>query len=104
MSIRSTTSMDTGGTNILTIYISGRFDISSYREFSQAYKEKTESFAKYVIDMSELEYMDSSALGMLLMLRERAAGETAQIVIVNCSSGIMKILKTVNFDRLFSVN
>ena len=92
------------GEDVLTISVSGRLDINSYKEFTQAYKEGPKTTAKYLINMAELEYVDSSALGMLLMLRECASGKQAQVVIVNCSPGVMKILKMANFDKLFAVN
>ena len=88
---------------VLTISVTGRLDINSYKEFTSAYKEMQETISRYVIDMKGLEYMDSSALGMILMLRERAGGENAKIVIVNCTPGIKKILKTANFDKLVGV-
>ncbi len=53
--------------------------------------------------MTDAEYMDSSALGMLLLLRERAGGDNAQIDIVNCNPGPEKILKAANFNRLFNI-
>jgi len=102
MAIRAEVSK-TNGEYVLTISIAGRFDINSYKDFTQAYKERAGAISKYVIDMSDLEYMDSSALGMILMLRESAGGENAKIDIVNCIPGIMKILKTANFDRLVNV-
>ena len=102
MAIRAQVSSEEGG-DVLTISVSGKFDIGSYKEFSQAYKDRPEAISKYVINMAEVEYIDSSALGMILMLRERAGGEKARIDIVNCSAGIKKILKTANFDKLFGV-
>lgn len=87
---------------IFTISLDGRFDINSYKEFTQAYTANTEPVSTYVLDMREVEYMDSSALGMILMLRERTAGK-ARIEILNCSPGILKILKTAKFDKLFRV-
>ena len=93
----------TSGEDVLTISVTGRFDINSYKEFTQAYKERPEAITKYVIDMSDLEYMDSSALGMILMLRESAGGENAKIDIINCTPGIKKILRTANFDKLVGV-
>ena len=88
---------------VLTISITSRFDITTYKEFSDAYKDKLDSTSKWVIDLAEVEYLDSSALGMLLMLRERSGGNSATIDIVNCSTAVQKILKTVNFDRLFNI-
>jgi anti-anti-sigma factor len=88
---------------ILTISINGRFDITAYKEFGEAYKGKLDSVSKCVIDMTEVEYLDSSALGMLLMLRERSGGDNAAIDIVNCSPGVKKIFQTANFDKLFRI-
>ncbi|MEE8299959.1 MAG: STAS domain-containing protein [Desulfatiglandales bacterium] len=88
---------------ILTISITGRFDITTYKDFGEAYKDKLDSVSKCVVDMAEVEYLDSSALGMLLMLRERSGGDSAAIDIVNCTPGVKNILKTANFDRLFNI-
>ena len=89
--------------SILTISITGRFDITAYQEFGQAYKDKLGSVSKTVIDMAEVEYIDSSALGMLLMLRERSGADSAQIDIVNCSPSVKNVFKTANFDKLFNI-
>ena len=89
---------------VLTISITGRFDITSYKDFGEAYKDKLDSISKWVVDMAEVEYVDSSALGMLLMLRERSGGDSAAINIVNCSSAVQKILETANFEKLFNMD
>jgi len=88
---------------VLTLSISGRFDITVYKDFGDAYKDKIDSVSKWVIDMASTEYVDSSALGMLLMLRERAGGESADISIVNTSDGVKKIFETANFNKLFTM-
>ena len=87
----------------LTVSLSGRFDVSVYKDFSSVYKDKLGSVAQFIIDMAEVEFMDSSALGMLLMMRERVGGTDARIEIINCSPTIKKILGTVNFDKLFPI-
>lgn len=89
--------------NILTIIISGRFDISAYKEFGHAYADEIDSVSKYVIDMAECEYLDSSALGMLLMLRERTGSETEKIDVINLSPAIKNIFTMANFDKLFNI-
>jgi len=89
--------------NELTLKISGNFDINVYQKFGDSYKDYLKSDVQIIIDLSETEYMDSSALGMLLMLRERAGGEQSDIQIINCTPGIKKILATANFQRLFKI-
>ena len=55
----------------------------------------------YVVDLSNTEYLDSSALGMLLLLREHAGGENANIEITQASADVRKILDVANFSKLF---
>jgi len=87
----------------LTINISGNFDINVYQKFGESYKDHLNADNSIIIDLSETEYMDSSALGMLLMLRERSGGDSSSITIKNCTPGIKKILSTANFQRLFTI-
>ena len=87
----------------LTIKISGRFDFSSHQDFRKSYEVTDEQQRAYVIDMSSAEYLDSSALGMLLLMREHAGGDQAEIRIVNCRPQIKNILKVANFSKLFKV-
>jgi len=87
----------------LIISISGNFDINAYHKFGESYKDKLQPDMNVVIDLAETEYMDSSSLGMLLMLRERVGSDDSQIEIKNCSPGIKKILATANFDKLFKM-
>ncbi len=87
----------------LTIHISGRFDFSSHQEFRKAYESVKQTDLEYVIDMEDAEYLDSSALGMLLLMREHAGGDQANIRIINCRPQIKNILKVANFAKLFRV-
>jgi len=88
---------------VFTVSISGRFDITVYKDLVESYKDKLESVSKWILDMAEVEYVDSSALGMLLMMRERAGGENADITIVNLNSNLKKIFTTANFHKLFNI-
>ncbi|MEE2962472.1 MAG: STAS domain-containing protein [Myxococcota bacterium] len=87
----------------ITIKISGRFDFSSHQEFRKAYEDLDTPVEQYVIDMAAAEYLDSSALGMLLLMREHAGGDSANIRIINCRPQIKNILKVANFAKLFKV-
>lgn len=92
-----------GDGKVLTISIAGRFDIATYKDFGEVYKDQIGSVTKWVLDMTAVEYLDSSALGMLLMLRERSGGDSEAIDIVNCSPGVRKIFDTANFNKLFHI-
>ncbi len=87
----------------LTIYIQGRFDFSTHQAFRDAYQRVSETPKRYVIDLKDATYLDSSALGMLLLLRDHAGGESAMIRLINCSPEVRKILSISNFEQLFTI-
>ena len=59
--------------------------------------------SRYVVDLNRTTYLDSSALGMLLLLRDHAGGDSAEIKIVNCNQDVKKILTISNFEQLFTI-
>ncbi len=87
----------------LTIEVEGRFDFSAHLDFRKAYEKSAPKPKKYVIDMGRASYLDSSALGMLLLLRDFAGGDTAQVSISHCSPEVKNILTVSNFDQLFQL-
>lgn len=88
----------------LTIKIQGRFDFSAHQEFREAYEKTQESPEEYIVDMKETTYLDSSALGMLLLLRDHAGGDSSHIKIANCNPDVKKILTISNFEQLFTIS
>lgn len=56
----------------LTIVIKGRFDFSSHQLFRDAYERFYKAPDTYIVDLKDTTYLDSSALGMLLLLRDHA--------------------------------
>ncbi|HCF3892133.1 TPA: anti-anti sigma factor HsbA [Pseudomonas aeruginosa] len=88
----------------LTIQIQGRFDFGAHQDFRDAYERVAITPRRYVVDLRNATYLDSSALGMLLLLRDHAGGENAQISLANCSPEVRKILAISNFERLFKIS
>lgn len=88
----------------LVINVSGRFDFSLHQEFRDAYEGQQAEVGAYRVDMSEATYLDSSALGMLLLLRDYAGGDQARVEIVNCNADVRKILSISNFEQLFTIH
>src|SRR5690606_22303041 len=87
----------------LTIRVQGRFDFSTHQAFRDAYEHSDPSVQAYVIDLSETTYLDSSALGMLQLLRDHAGGYSARIAIEHCNGDVRRILPNSNFEQVFSI-
>jgi len=86
-----------------TINVQGRFDFSVQAEFRKAYEEAASS-STFILNFAAADYMDSSALGMLLLLRDYAGGDAAKVELKNCRSEIKNILEISNFQKLFKIN
>ncbi len=86
----------------VTMVISGRFEFDAHRQFRDAYRGH-DPRAHFVLDLGETEYMDSSALGMLLLLREYAGSENARLSVLNASPAIRRLLEVTRFDRFFRI-
>lgn len=87
----------------LTIAIAGRFSFGAHQEFRNAYERVDASPRSYVIDLAEATYLDSSALGMLLLMRDHAGGDGARITLRNCTPDVRKVLAISNFEQLFRI-
>ena len=88
-----------------TIALHGQFVFDTHRDFRDASTRALQEASQEIqIDLSKLGYMDSSALGMLLLLRDHAGGDDAEVQVINISSDVRKILAISNFDKLFDIN
>lgn len=101
MSIATESSQDG---QALTIKIKGRFDFSAHQDFRKAYQSAEHKPKKYIIDMQETTYLDSSALGMLLLLHDHVSSQQAGVHIINSSDNIKRLLAISSFDRLFVID
>ena len=85
----------------LSLQLGERFDFSIHREFHEACLGGKRVARSYLIDLGEVTHMDSSALGMLLLLREHAGADRAEIRIVNAGTELRRTFKVAGFDKLF---
>lgn len=59
--------------------------------------------AQVVVDLSDLNYMDSAGLGMLLTLRDRAQKTDTQVILRNPKADVSNLLRLACFDTLFTI-
>jgi anti-anti-sigma factor len=87
------------------IKLVGRFDFNSHREFRAAYESLMDNaeVRTLVVDLTGVDYLDSSALGMLLMVRDKASSANKAILLANAQSGVKQVLDIANFSKLFKM-
>ena len=84
------------------VKLDGRFDFSIENDFRKAY-EGVKPNHTFILDFSAVESIDSAALGMLLLLRDYAGGDSAKVELVSCCLEIKNILEISNFQKLFTI-
>lgn len=89
-----------------TIKLVGRFDFNTHREFRGAYEPMVAdpSIRSVVVDFSGVDYLDSSALGMLLMLRDKLGGASKEVSLVGVRGNVKQVLDIANFGKLFEIS
>jgi len=98
----SITSSESDNGKVVTIHVNGRFDFATHQDFMQAYKAYARGEKRFVVDLKNTDYLDSSAMGMLLQLRYHADRD-GDIQLLNGNEAVREILKIANFDKLFKV-
>ncbi len=56
-----------------------------------------------VIDFSQISYIDSTGIGELIGYLSKFSGEHRQVILVNPSARILKLLKVVRLDKVFKI-
>ncbi len=87
----------------ITIAVSGRFDGDLGNAFTHAYQSHSD-IHHYQVDFSRVGSIDSSGIGLLLMLREHANKNRGRLEIINCTETMKTIFRAAKLDRLFAIN
>lgn len=85
--------------------LTGRFEFSAHREFREAVERvmQLEGIGDLVIDLMDVDYVDSSALGMLLMVRERTNSAKLGLTLANPRGMVRQALDIAHFEKLFVI-
>ncbi len=93
----------------LIIKVKGRFDYNLQKDFQKSYESRDNKksdyqalISNYTIDLTEVNYLDSSALGMLLSLRKFSNHQDC-VEILGAKESIKELLELSGFDKLFTI-
>jgi anti-sigma B factor antagonist len=83
-----------------TIGLSGRLDANQVQKLREALDRAT---GTVTIDFTELQYISSAGLGVLLAAQKRLSAVGHTIRIVNMNNHIRDIFKIAGFDFIFDI-
>ena len=92
------------GLDILVVKVRvRRLDAAAAPALKTKVSEKVEAGAtKIVLDLAEVELMDSTGLGTLLSLLKRMP-PGGSLTLCGCGSAVMELIKLTRLDRVFQV-
>ena len=90
--------------NVLTVKLSGDFSFSENMAFRSVVDAVVSSGASAVeVDLTGIVNLDSAALSMLILLRERLAKTGGTLTLVKPPPHVDRILEVVDFGKLFTI-
>lgn len=88
----------------IKITLGERFDFGSVDDFRKSYEQLEGIKDKNLsIDFRNTRYMDSSALGMLINIKNFFSSSGITLKIINANDQIKKILSISRFDKKFDI-
>ena len=91
-------------TNQYTITVGEDFSFSSYADFRSASEGLPAAATSVSIDLQKATSIDSSALGMLLLMRENMEHQIPKIKITNVQPAVLEVLKLASLNTLFEIS
>ena len=58
---------------------------------------------KLIMDMSKVEYIDSSGLGVLVSVLKKVKASEGKLVLISPKSSVKQILSLTNLDKVFNI-
>ena len=91
--------------NEKVIHVPERFDFSYHKKFTEQYQSvlDTNDTKEIALDFSKVGYLDSSALGMMVLFQKKAKSMNIKVRIRGARESAREILQIANFDRLFDI-
>lgn len=88
----------------LTFRVSGRMTHRDHKEFRDILgKINAAGSTRVVFDLSRVEFMDSSALGMLLIVRDAVVQHNREVVLRHASGQVETLMKIAKLHKYFTV-
>lgn len=85
------------------ISLSGQFVMSKHQDFYRAMSAALQNLntEEIVVDLAGVHYLDSSACGMLIMLRQKAIETGKTVALASATGSVREALNIMNFGKLF---
>ncbi|MGH3746063.1 MAG: STAS domain-containing protein [Micromonosporaceae bacterium] len=85
------------------IGLSGDLDLATAPELRTCLHEALTERTKIIVDMSDLRFLDSTGLGVLVRVHKKAKAVGGVVAFTSVPGNVVKILEVTCLDRVFPV-
>jgi anti-sigma B factor antagonist len=86
------------------VSVAGQLDLHTAPAFEEELlKAADNGAALIVVDLSECEFLDSTALGVLVRVRKRLCEDDDRLLLVASHHNIVKVFEITGLDRAFTI-
>jgi anti-anti-sigma factor len=88
----------------LTIFIDGKFAFNLHKDIRKAYEMIDDSVEEVIVDFEKVNDLDSSAIAMLLQIKERCPQNRVLTKIVGCNEEMKTVLCIFSLNDTYDIS
>jgi len=85
------------------IHLDGRFDFGSRKTFKEAIDQVAEEGSPVVLDLEKVTFVDSSALGLLVISHQNLKNKNIPFYLVNPQTYVKQVLDLANIGKMIPI-
>lgn len=87
----------------LTLSVEGRIDTITSQELNKEIDDESGNFDSLIIDFTDLEYISSAGLRVLIATQKKLKADDIPFVITNVNNQVNNIFKMSGFDKILKI-
>ena len=87
----------------LTLTVEGRIDTITSQELDKEITEELGNFDSLIIDFTNLEYISSAGLRVLIATQKKLKADDIPLVIRNVNDAVNEIFRMSGFDKILKI-
>jgi anti-anti-sigma factor len=85
------------------VHLDGRFDFGARKDFKEAVEQATQEGTPIVLNLEKVTFVDSSALGLLVICHQNLKNKNIPFYLVNPQTYVKQVLDLANIGKMISV-
>ena len=89
--------------NELTLSVKGRIDTITSKDLDKEINDEIGNFESLILDFTDLEYISSAGLRVLIATQKKLKSENIPFVIKNVDDSVKEIFRMSGFDKILKI-